>query len=147
VTIAHRSPGGDLRPVPVPDDSNRFFWDAAAERRLVLQRCDACRRLQYPPDVVCVHCQSREMTTTEVSGRGTLYSYAVVERAFHPGWASAPGYVVALVELDEQEGLRMLTNILDTDGSDLQVGMPLEVTFEDRAAITVPQFRPVRGAR
>jgi uncharacterized OB-fold protein len=133
----------DLRPVPVPDEYNRFYWDAAAAHRLVLQRCDRCARFQYPPDVVCVHCQSVDMTPTELSGRGTLYSFAVLDRSFHPGWTTPPSYVVALVELDEQPGLRMLTNVVDIGEQELAVGMPMEVTFEERPQITVPQFRPV----
>ena len=132
----------DLRPVPLPNQANRFYWDAAREHRLVLQRCDSCHLFQYPPDVVCVHCQSLAMTPTQVSGTGTLYSFATVERAFHPGFADKLPYVVGLVELDEQPGLRMLTNIVDSSAHELSVGMALEVTFDDRATVTMPQFRP-----
>jgi uncharacterized protein len=140
----------DLRPRPVPDDDNRFYWDAAAQHRLVLQRCDRCGLFQYPPDVVCVHCPSRSMPPTELSGRATLYSYANVERTFHPGWTSPPGYLVGLVELHERPGLRMLSNLLEVDAGELEVGMALEVVFEDRPrpdgpGITMPQFRPARA--
>ncbi|MCU1344891.1 MAG: hypothetical protein JWL70_1157 [Acidimicrobiia bacterium] len=135
----------DLRPRPLPNESNRFYWEAAREHRLVLQRCDACHQFQYPPDVVCVHCQSLAMTPTAVSGKGVLYSFATVDRAFHPGFSDQLPYVVALVDLDEQPHLRMLTNIVECSASDLFVGMPLEVTFEDRETITMPQFRPQSG--
>ncbi|HVV29887.1 MAG TPA: OB-fold domain-containing protein [Mycobacteriales bacterium] len=132
----------DLRPRPEPNETNAFFWDAAAGHQLVLQRCDACSQFQYPPDVACVHCQCTELTPTEMSGRATLYSYAVVDRLFHVGFASVLPYVVGLAELDEQAGLRMLTNIVDTRPEEVQIGMPLEVCFEDRGEITLPQFRP-----
>jgi uncharacterized OB-fold protein len=136
----------DLRPRPLPTEANRFYWEAAREHRLVLQRCDSCHQFQYPPDVVCVHCQSLAMTPTQVSGKGTLYSFATVGRAFHPGYADKLPYVVALVDLDEQPGLRMLTNIVDATADQLSVGMPVEVTFEDRDTVTMPQFRPQGGA-
>lgn len=133
----------DPRPVPAPDDVSGFYWQAAAEHRLVLQRCRSCHKLQYPPEICCVHCQSDQFALAEVSGRGVLYSYAVVDRALHAGFIDALPYVVAFVELDEQPGLRILTNLVDVPpDAPLSCGMPVEVTFEDRGAVTLPQFRP-----
>ena len=133
---------GDLRPAPRPDDTTRFFWDAAADSRLVLQRCPSCDLFQYPPDVVCTYCQCEQLDHAELSGRGTLYTFAVVDRAFHPGFVSCLPYVVALIELVEQPGLRILTNVVEADPESLAVGMPMEVRFERRGDITLPQFRP-----
>lgn len=138
-------PGPDPRPVPEPDEVSRFFWNGARKGQLLLQRCSRCSRFQYPPDVACVHCQATELAPAAVSGRGLLYSYTVVERAFHAGFAHALPYVVGLVELDEQAGLTMLTNIVDVSPEKLQVGMELEVTFEDRGEAVLPQFRPAGG--
>jgi uncharacterized OB-fold protein len=56
-------------------------------------------------------------------------------------------YVVALVDLDDHPEVRMLTNILDADPGDLEVGAALEVVFEPRGEWSVPQFRPAAGAR
>lgn len=136
----------DSRPVPAPDELTAFFWNGAGEARLLLQRCDRCSLYQYPPDVACVHCQSTELTATAVSGRGTLYSYTVVDRAFHAGFATRLPYVIGLVELQEQPGLKMLTNILAADPGRLRVGLPLEVTFETRGDVVLPQFRPAEPA-
>jgi uncharacterized OB-fold protein len=86
------------------------------------------------------------MTPTEMSGKGSLYSFATVDRLFHAGFAADLPYVVGLVELDEQAGVRMLTNIVEAASADLRVGMAVEVTFEDRDAVTLPQFRPRGGA-
>ena len=132
----------DGRPLPLPDDVSRFFWDAAAEHRLALQRCTACGKLQYPPEVCCIHCQCEDFEIVEATGRGVLYSYSVVSRPLHSGFVNALPYVVALVELDDQPGLRMITNLVDIpDGAKLKCGMPVEVMFEDRGAVTLPQFR------
>jgi uncharacterized OB-fold protein len=134
---------GDQRPRPLPDDTSAPFWEGAREGRLVVQRCAACERFQYPPDVACVHCQSTDLVPTEVSGRGVLWSFAVVDRAFHAGFVEAVPYVVALVELDEQAGLRLVTNIVDGSHDELEVGMAVRVTFEERGDVALPQFRPV----
>lgn len=132
----------DGRPLPAPDDVSRFFWDAAAEHRLVLQRCAACGKLQYPPEVCCIHCQSESFEVVEATGRGVLYSYSVVNRPLHAGFVDALPYVVAFVELDDQPGLRMITNLVDVpEGTQLTCGAPVEVVFEDRGAVTLPQFR------
>jgi uncharacterized OB-fold protein len=138
-----RGTSGDPRPRPAPDDTSTPFWDGAREGRLVIQRCAACERYQYPPDVACIHCQSTELEPTEVSGRGVLWSFAVVERAFHAGFVEAVPYVVALVELDEQPGLRLLTNVVDASPDELDVGMAVRVTFEERGDVALPQFRPL----
>jgi uncharacterized OB-fold protein len=139
--------GPELPPWPEPDEDTSFFWDAARQQQLVLHRCTACGQLQYPPDVVCVYCQSQDLEPEQLSGRGALYSFAVVRRAFHGGFLNALPYVVALVELQEQPGLRMLTNLVDVDPGQLRVGMPVEVTFEERGAVTLPQFRPAVDVR
>jgi uncharacterized OB-fold protein len=132
----------DRRPLPAPDDATRFYWEAAAEYRLVLQRCRSCAKLQYPPEICCVHCQAEDFEPFEVSGRGVIYSYSVVDRPLHTGFVDALPYVVVLVELADQPGLRILTNLVDVpEGASLSCGMPVEVVFEDRCGVVLPQFR------
>ena len=137
----------ETRPAPAPDDISRFFWDGAAEGRLLVQRCLACGRYQYPPDIICTYCQSETLEAAQVSGRGTLYSFVVVDRAFHPGFVPHLPYVLALVDLEEQDALRLLTNIVDAEPAQLSISMPVEVTFERRGEVTMPQFRPAGGTR
>lgn len=132
----------DPRPLPLPDDISRFYWDGARDGRLLLQRCLRCSKYQYPPDVACVHCQSVEIEPSEVSGRGQIWSYVVVGRVFHEGFSAAVPYVVGLIELEEQDGLRLLTNVVDVSPDAVRVGMAVEVTFEDHGEIVLPQFRP-----
>ena len=139
------APGVDLRPRPQPDDATRFYWDAAAAHRLVLQRCRSCERLQFPPDIRCVYCQSESFAHVEVSGRGRIYTYAIVDRPLHVGFVDAIPYVVALIELVEQPGLRILANIVGAPPDQLACGLPVQVTFEKRGDVVLPQFR-VSGA-
>lgn len=132
----------DARPVPLPDEISAFYWEGARDGRLLVQRCRSCSKLQYPPDVVCIHCQSLDLVPEQMSGRGQVWSYTVVERLFHAGFSDALPYVVALVELDEQDGLRLLTNVVDAEAGEVRVGLPVEVTFEARGDVLLPQFRP-----
>ncbi|OHV48475.1 hypothetical protein BCD48_15595 [Pseudofrankia sp. BMG5.36] len=142
------STADDRRPVPQPDEITRFYWDGAAAGRLLMQKCLSCGKLQFPPDVCCLSCQSEHFGHAEVSGRGSIYSYAVVERPLHAGFVDALPYVIALVELDEQSGLRLVANLLDaTPGTRLSCGQPVEVVYEKREGITLPQFRLVEVSR
>jgi len=138
----------DGRPRPEPDSITKFHWDAAADRRLVLQRCRSCEKMQYPPDASCVHCGGETFDHVDVSGRGTIHSYALVERPLHAGFLDSLPYVVVLVELAEQAGLLVLTNLAGaTPETPLACGMPVEVDFEERGPVTLPQFRLVSAAQ
>lgn len=137
----------DPRPRPLPDETTRPYWDGAAAHRLVLPRCRSCTRLQFPPEVCCSSCRGEEFDHQEMSGRGRLYTWVVVDRPLHAGFVGSLPYLVALVELVEQAELRMITNLVEVaPGQPLFCGMPVEVVFEPRGDVTMPQFRPVQGA-
>jgi uncharacterized OB-fold protein len=83
------------------------------------------------------------MEWVEMSGRGTVFSYCVMHLPLVAGFA--PPYVVADVELEEQTGLRITTNILNCSVKDVRIGMEVTVTFEDReGGVSLPQFEPAR---
>jgi uncharacterized OB-fold protein len=83
------------------------------------------------------------MEWVEMSGCGTIFSYCVMHLSLVAGFA--PPYVVADVELQEQRGLRITTNILNCAVQDVRIGMEVTVTFEDReAGVTLPQFEPAQ---
>ena len=132
------------KPAPSPNEVTQFFWDAAREHKLVIQRCDECKRYIHWPQLLCPRCGSDRLSPSQVSGKGNIYSFCVVNHIFHPAF-EVP-YSLAIIELDEQPGLRMLTNIVDCPNDALSVGMPVEVTFEDGDGYTLPQFRPAAGA-
>lgn len=118
------------------------FWEGAARHRLLLQRCTACRSWIHFPESWCPRCGASELRFEAVSGDGTVESFSVVHRSFVDGYADAP-YVIAWVALPEQSGLRFFSNIVDCDPSAVYIGMPVQVTFEQRGDHRwVPQFRP-----
>lgn len=133
------------KPFLPPADVARFFWDAAKEHRLVIQRCDACARYVHWPQLVCPSCHSEQLTPANVSGRGKVYSYCIVHHIFNPAFADDVPYNVAIVELEEQEGLRLIANIVGCANDDVRTGMAVEVTFEDREGHSLPQFRPAEA--
>jgi uncharacterized protein len=132
-------------PAPIPDQASSFFWEGAARGELLVQQCEDCQCFQYPPTVVCEQCQSRDLRPSRVSGRGTLYALTVMHQAFLPVFSEDLPFTIALVDLDDAPGARMLTNIVDAIPADLAAGDPLEVVFEPRGDYALPQFRPVRS--
>jgi uncharacterized protein len=126
--------------LPELTDVNRGFWEAAARGELAVQRCDECGHLRYPLAGVCPRCLSVRWAWSAVSGRATLFSWIVFHNGYHPAWKDRLPYNVALVELDE--GPRLFSNLVGTDGTPLEIGMPLQVVFEPSGGITIPRFAP-----
>ncbi|RWE16587.1 MAG: hypothetical protein EOS41_32075, partial [Mesorhizobium sp.] len=95
-------------PVPVPDQNDRLsapFWKAANSRRLALQRCDNCREFHHPPVGLCPHCLSAKLSFTEVSGRGQVYSWAIVRNQRIAAFEDKVPYIVATIELNDAPGV------------------------------------------
>ncbi len=127
------------RPAPVLTDDNHLFWEAAKEHRLVTQRCTDCGRLAHPPRPVCPRCHSTAQEFIEVSGTGTLYSYALLHHPQNPAF----DYPVIAALVDLTEGPRLLSNLVRCEPSDIQIGMPVQVLFEATADdMAVPVFAP-----
>ena len=127
--------------LPTPEADTQPFWDAAAEGRLLLRRCDDCDATYFYPRSFCPSCWSDNVSWAVASGRATLYTWSVVHANDLPPFAERVPYVAAVVELEE--GPRMMTNVVDCDAEDLRVGMDLVVSFETRTDdVTVPLFRP-----
>ncbi|MCU1401497.1 MAG: hypothetical protein JWN62_4606 [Acidimicrobiales bacterium] len=135
-------------PAPLPDALTQGFWDAIAARRLAIQRCRECGKFVHTPKASCPFCLSLDLFYDEVSGQATLYTYAIAVHQYHPALAHRGEYVIALVELPEQDGLRFLSNVVDCPEDELEIGMPLELVFEEiTPGMLLPMFRrPLGGA-
>ena len=129
------------RPLPVPTEDERAFWAGGAAGCLLVHRCRACQRWFHPPAPVCPYCFDREVGPEPVSGRATVWAATVNHQPWFP--SLPPPYVVAIVELSEQPGLRMLTNVVGCDPARVAPGMAVAVEFEPLAdEIWLPVFRP-----
>lgn len=130
------------KPVPIPDEASQPFYDGAREHRLMIQHCTTCGVVMWPVKSRCDNCMQPTVNWVQASGKASLYSFALMHQVYHPGFASEVPYIIAQVDLEE--GLRILTNIVGCSSSDLQIGMPLEVTFEVITdEVTLPKFKPV----
>jgi uncharacterized OB-fold protein len=126
--------------VPAITDDTRPFWESCRRHVLAIQRCAGCATFRHPPSPVCFRCRGFTHTWVPVSGRGTVFSWAVVERAFVVGMPLP--YNVAVVALDDAPGVRLVSNVVDAAPAALRVGLPVEVVFEDVGGnVTVPRFR------
>ena len=133
--------GPEEKPRPQLRGEEAPFYGAAADGRLVLQRCPSCERIVFYPRTLCPHCHHGTPDWIDASGRGRVYSFSVLHRAGSPGFEANVPYVVALVDLEE--GVRMLANLVNVPPEEVEIGMPVSVTFERRAEdFVVPQFEP-----
>jgi len=127
--------------IPTPDPETQGFWDAARERRLLIQRCNACGEAYFYPRPFCPKCWSEDVAWEEASGNATLYTWSVVHVNDLPPFNGRVPYVAAVVDL--AEGPRMMTNVVDCEADALKVGMPLRVEYRDLSdEATVPVFVP-----
>ena len=137
-----------LRPLPLPDDETRFFWDGTREHRFLMQFCADCKRFYHHPRPVCPGCLSSDMAPQELSGRGTVYTYTIAEQAFHPFFVDRLPYTLIVVDLEEQPGLRFVSELVECSPDDVEVGMPVEVVWEDVTdEVTLPLFKPASADR
>jgi uncharacterized OB-fold protein len=127
------------RIAPFLDDDNREFWSSGGSGSLRLPFCDACDFWIFPPAALCSVCGG-EAEYRPVSGRGSVFTYTVNHHAFNP--EVAVPYVIAIVELVEQEGLRFTTNIVNCQPEAVTVGLSVRVLFEAQGDIFVPVFEP-----
>jgi uncharacterized OB-fold protein len=127
--------------VPQPNALTRPYWEAAARGELVIQRCARCRRWIHFPELRCPACGSKELGYERVSGSGTVESFTVVHRSFAPGFETDGPYAVAWIALPEQAGLRTMANVTGCPADEVRAGMPVEVWFEPRGELKLPNFR------
>jgi uncharacterized OB-fold protein len=132
----------DSMPPPMADAITLPWWQAAAEHRLVVQRCTSCEHTRLPPAPVCPECRSADSDWKQVSGRGEVYTYTLVHRPIAAG-QKLP-YVIAVIALEDAGGVRMISNLVGVDPDELEIGMPVELLWEDMSAdLAVPRFRPI----
>ncbi|GIH72426.1 bifunctional MaoC family dehydratase N-terminal/OB-fold nucleic acid binding domain-containing protein [Sphaerimonospora thailandensis] len=143
-----REPELAPRPRPALNEDNAWWFDAAREHRLLVQRCADCGTLRHPPGPCCPHCQSFTWDTVEASGRGTVYSYTVAHHPRHPAF----DYPLLIGVIALEEGTRLIANILvdaagaepDAVGDYVHVDAPVALEWLDLDdELTLPAFRVV----
>lgn len=129
------------KPLPVIQPWSKLFWNAARERRLLIQECRDCGKKIFYPKKYCPECRSTDIGWVESSGEGKVYSFSTLYLGVHPKFEEDAPYTIAIIELNE--GVRLMSNIVNCDPQDIQCDMPVKVTFEDvTEEITLPKFEP-----
>lgn len=128
-------------PTPTLYEWNRPFFAGGTEGKLQLQRCLRCKALIYYPRLVCPSCLSPDYEWETLSGRGTVFSFAIVWRPNHPAFADQIPITLAIVELNE--GPQMVTTLVDCPPDRVEIGMDVAVVFDIIAdGIALPRFAP-----
>ena len=125
---------------PLPDVDDPItapFFAAAAQGELVISKCDACNMFVWYPEASCPACGG-ELSWVAVSGCGTLFSWAVVRRAFLPAFDDKVPFVTALVAIDEDPSVRVPTYMVDTEPDALRADQPVVAVFRPLSFATVP---------
>ena len=131
-----------LKPIPVVNTCDKPFWEATREEKLINQKCDDCGAKVFYPRMFCPECLSDKLSWIQSSGKGTVYSYTVVESNSPSSFIGDIPYVVAIVRMEE--GVQMCSNIIGCNPYDVKCDMPVEVVFEKlNEEFTLPKFRPV----
>ncbi|MCX4552843.1 MaoC family dehydratase N-terminal domain-containing protein [Streptomyces sp. NBC_01387] len=129
-----------LRPRPALNSDNAFWFAAAREHRLVIQRCTGCGALRHPTGPCCPDCHSFDWDTVGAAGGGTVHSFTVNHHPRHPAFDFP--LVVAVVELTE--GTRLIAGLTGVEPSGVHVGMDVVLDWTDPdPELSLPVFRPL----
>lgn len=133
----------DAFPNSIITHDDKEYYRGWLEHRLLIQHCSSCGNWFHPPQPICPECWSRDVTPTEVSGRGTVHLLIKLHQgAPAPDVDYSAPHPVATVELAEQLGLRFTTTIVNCPLDDIGIGMPVKLTWIDRWGAPYPVFEP-----
>jgi uncharacterized OB-fold protein len=127
-------------PLPAARFENEAFWTAGEHGQLLIHRCTDCGLWLHPPKPVCRRCHSLSVAPQQVSGFGTVHTFTVNHQAWLPD-LPVP-YVIAIIELDEDSGLRVSTRLVDVAPEDVHIGLRVKVVFQQEEDIWLPLFTP-----
>ena len=128
------------RPLPLLTPTNEFYWTSGADGRLRFQKCGDCAGLIHPPKPSCPYCHSDELGVTEVSGKGRLAGFTQNFQQWSPAFPVP--YLVGIVVIDEDPRVHLTTNVVNADVSALEIGVPVQVVFEQVDDCWLPLFEP-----
>ncbi len=130
------------KPLPEMQGNSKEFYEWCRRGDLRFQRCTECQVWRHVPREMCANCGSDEWTWVKSGGKGTVFTWTIAERAMHPAFVDAVPYAPVVVEMDE--GVRLVTEIVDCAPSELEIGMRVEVAFAKVSdELTLPKFRRV----
>ena len=132
------------KPLPELQGNSKEFYEWCRRGDLRFQRCSDCQAWRHVPREMCAKCGSDEWKWVKSSGKGTVFTWTIAERAMHPAFVDAVPYAPVIIEMDE--GVRLVSELIDCEPADLEVGMRVEVAFAKVSdEVTLPKFRRVKA--
>ncbi len=129
-----KSPAAMLRPAPRVTPETKAYWQAMHDGKLMLSECEACGKRSHPPQGICAFCWGGKVKPRFASGRGTLNSFSIIRQTSDPSFKGRVPYVLAYVDLDE--GVSLVSNVVQCDIDRLKIGMKLKAVFEQTSEDT-----------
>ena len=137
--------GEFAKPLPKLEGLAGEFYGWCKQEELRFQRCQDCGAWRHVPREICASCASWSWEWARSTGRGTVFTWTVVNRAMHPAFANDTPFAAVVIELEE--GVRLLSEVVDCPPDALEIGMPVEVVFEAQTdEVTLPKFRRVQAS-
>ncbi|HEX4211155.1 MAG TPA: Zn-ribbon domain-containing OB-fold protein [Candidatus Binataceae bacterium] len=131
------------KPLPHIDEENRPWWEAVQRHELYIQKCRDCGDLRFHPRALCTNCLSSNTEWVRCKGQGRIYTFTVTNQNQASGFRDSLPYVLAWVQLEE--GVKLMTNIVDCPPEQVKIDMPVEAVFDDvTPEVTLVKFRPAR---
>lgn len=128
------------QPLPELRGLSKEFYEFCTRGELRFQRCSDCGAWRHVPREMCAECGFFEWEWARSSGRGSVFTWTVVSRAMHPAFADDVPFAPVVIEMDE--GVRLLSTVVDCAPKELVIGMPVEVDFDEvTTEVTLPRFR------
>jgi uncharacterized OB-fold protein len=132
------------RPLPETQPWSEKFWEGTKEGKLLIQHCTDCDAKIFYPRKRCPECWSGNLDWIEASGRAQVFTFSTAYDMVEPRFTADLPYTIAYVDLEE--GVRMMTRIVECDPEDIRIGMDVEVVFHTlNEEFALPFFRPVKG--
>lgn len=134
------------KPIPLKNQDNSPYWDAADRHELALQICNSCLDFAHPAGPSCAKCGSTDVSWKNLGSevKATIYSYIISHRPFLPGFQDDLPTIIAQAELENVPEVKIMCNVLECKPENIQIGMPVQMIWqdisEDRA---LPQWKPV----
>ena len=129
------------RVAPIENHDNEHYWEGLRQGKLLIQKCTSCDTLRHPPQPMCECCQSTEWDTVAAKGKGTVYTYTIMHYPEIPPF----DYPNAIVLVDLEEGVRLVSQLTDCKPDDIAIGMPVEMEIKEvQEGMSLPLFKPAK---
>ena len=127
------------------DRDDFAMFEGFLHEKLLINRCQDCGQYFQPPWPSCPNCWSDKVVPTEVSGRGIVHTFAILHTGALVGVEGVDyqkGHPLLVVELEEQQGLRVTGPMVNCANDEIRIGMPVSLTWIERQGHPVPAFQP-----